>query len=245
MLTATKLNKSFGGVQAVNNASFRAKTGLITALIGPNGAGKTTLFNLISGTMNADQGLLEFNGRDIANLSCEHRARLGMSRTFQLARPFRNLTIREHMLLAMDDKDDVFWRSIFAHDSLEADDRITKLLKRIGLDIDLDTPADSLSYGQGKLLGIAIALIHPHRILLMDEPVAGVNPVLREQISNLLLELRQRSETILIIEHDMEFVMSIADHVIVLDRGAVIAEGKPEEIQKNPAVLNAYLGEQL
>jgi ABC-type branched-subunit amino acid transport system ATPase component len=218
----------------------------ITGIIGPNGAGKTTLFNLLSGTTKPDAGRILLNARDITALPAESRARLGMSRTFQLSRPFRNLTVRDHLLLSRRGDDDLFWKSFIRGSREDGEDAgLRRSLELVGLDVPFQAQAADLSYGQSKLLGIAMALTHPHRLLLLDEPVAGVNPVIRERIAALLRNLRAQGETMLVIEHDMQFVMQLADQVVVMDRGRVIAEGSPEAAQKDPDVLAAYLGEQL
>lgn len=224
------LSKYFDGVLAVDDISFDISQGTITALIGPNGAGKTTVFNLLSGTIEADHGKIALAEIDLTRCSVEARARRGFSRTFQLSRPFRNLTVCDHLLLAR---------------KSQSEEDMRASLERVGLTISLDAKAADLSYGQNKLLGIAMALAHPHTILLFDEPVAGVNPVIRDEIASLLQRLRAAGETILLIEHDMAFVMALADRVIVMDRGRIIAEGNPEDVKKDPAVLGAYLGAQL
>jgi ABC-type branched-subunit amino acid transport system ATPase component len=241
MLSVQGVRKSFGGVAAVDGASLTLLSGKITGLIGPNGAGKTTLFNLISGTVAAEAGTIALGGRDVTAFAVEGRARAGISRTFQLARPFRNLTVREHLALALEHDDD----AVSAIWNKGTETEVMRWLARVGLDVSPDTRAADLSYGQGKLLGIAMAIAHPHSVLLMDEPVAGVNPVLRERIAELLRSLRAEGETILLIEHDMGFVMPLADHVYVMDHGRMIAQGTPEEVRRDPAVLSAYLGEQL
>lgn len=247
MLTVNKLRKSFGGLHAVDDVSFKIARGKITALIGPNGAGKTTLFNLISGTMKTDGGSIMLDADDITALSIEERSRRGLARSFQLSRPFRNLTVEDHLLLALERDDDLFWRNIFfkRETKTEKHKHLREVLDRVSLDAPLNKPAADLSYGQSKLLGIAMAMIHPHQLMLLDEPVAGVNPVVRETISHVLRKLREQGETVFVIEHDMEFIMPLADEVIVLDHGRMIAHGTPKEIQQDPDALHAYLGAQL
>ncbi len=242
MLSTTDLSVSFGGNRAVDGVSLRVPAGRITALIGPNGAGKTTLFNLLSGTLSADRGTVALDGQDVTRLPAEARARRGISRTFQLARPFRNLTLGEHLRLAADDRDDGPGALCAAPRPAAAAEETLAL---VGLDRPLTTPAADLSYGQSKLLALAMALLHPHAILLLDEPVAGVNPALREAVAALLRTLRDRGETMLVIEHDMDFVMPLADQVVVLDQGRVLAAGAPDAVRADPAVLAAYLGAQL
>lgn len=230
----------------MERVSFTVPAGQITALIGPNGAGKTTLFNLLSGTQVPDVGHIHLREEEITKTSVDERARLGISRTFQLARPFRNLTVFDHLALAQSQGDDSLWSGwVKAPNEQKLWQQSENVLKEVGLDVPLYAFAADLSYGQSKLLAIAMALVHPHELLLLDEPVAGVNPVLRERMAVLLSQLRSQGETILIIEHDMGFVMPLADQVVVLERGKVVAIGTPQEIQKDEEVLRAYLGEQL
>lgn len=265
MLTVRKLTKHFGGVNAVDNCSFEVMPGQITALIGPNGAGKTTLFNCVAGVVPFERGTVRFSGQDITRLSIHRRARLGISRTFQLTRTFANMTVEENLRLAAEPRDQDFWRALFLPDTVgvaqtfRSDDvrakalsykevlkkKLEDTLKLVGLEQPLGYPAKNLSYGQAKLLSLARALLMPHKLLMLDEPVAGVAPTLRDQFKKLLPELQARGETIFFIEHDMDFVRAVADAVIVMEEGRVLTEGSPEAVLKDPRVLEAYLGEQL
>ena len=242
MLTVKNVTKSFGGVQAVKGSNFSAEKGKITALIGPNGAGKTTLFNIIAGFLKPDTGTVTFQGKNITNNAPHKIARLGISRTFQQVRLFKYLTIFDHLRMVEDHKDTHMFCQLFSRVQVNRDP-YEQLLKDFGIERDLDTSVGDLSYGQRKLLDIAMRLRMQHRILLFDEPVAGVNSVIQEQIEALLLRLKEQGETILLIDHDMAFVRKLADHVIALDAGVVIAEGAPEIVLSDARVLEAYLGE--
>lgn len=244
MLRVTNLSKSFGGIRAVDSYTFDIAPGMITALIGPNGAGKTTLFQLISGVVAPNHGTIHFDGRDITALPIHTRAQLGISRTFQLVRTFSNMTVEENLRLAGESRDQNFWRSLLAPQTTKQN-TLTDILKLVGLEQPLNYPAKSLSYGQSKLLSLGRALLMPHKILMLDEPVAGVAPTLRDQFKTLLPELKAQGETIFFIEHDMDFVRAVADHVIVMDQGRLLTQGTPEEVLKDKRVLDAYLGEQL
>ena len=243
ILDVKNLSKSFGGVQAVGHCGFTVSEGKITALIGPNGAGKTTIFNLVNGFISADEGKVFFRGRDITNLSAWERSRAGMSRTFQLSRLFKNLTLRENLVLAIRQDDDKFWKMFFSkHDEYEFDSKIKEAMELLGFKKELDTRVTELSYGEQKLFDLTRAYLNPHTMLLLDEPVAGVNPVLRESLKKIMLKLKERGETILLIEHDMDFVHAVADRVIVLDQGSVLTEGEPEKVLHDNRVLEVYLG---
>ncbi|MBI2552486.1 ABC transporter ATP-binding protein [Candidatus Uhrbacteria bacterium] len=244
MLGVQNLKKNFGGIQAVDNCTFSVEPRRITALIGPNGAGKTTLFNVVAGVVPSDGGTVRLGGHDLTRLPIHLRARLGISRTFQTVRNFSNLSLEENLRLAAEPRDQHFWQSIFIPRSAPKN-QLLEILKRVGLEQPLNYPSKDLSYGQSKLLSLARALLMPHKILMLDEPVAGVAPTLREQFKELLPDLQARGETIFFIEHDMDFVRAVADTVIVMDQGRVLTEGTPNEVLRDQRVLDAYLGEQL
>ncbi|MBI2573497.1 ABC transporter ATP-binding protein [Candidatus Woesearchaeota archaeon] len=242
VLEIEKVSKSFGGINALDKCSFSVGKGSITALIGPNGSGKTTVFNVISRLVQEDTGVLKLKSEKIEKGEDYAVARRGVSRTFQQVRLFRNLTIRDHLEIAMSQDDESLWKSIFRPQSI-VQDKIQEILRLVGLTKPLSTYATDLSYGQRKLLDLAMAIAKPHTILLLDEPVAGINPQLREKIKVILRRLHENGETILLIEHDMNFVMDLAQWIYVMDRGCVIAKGTPEQIRANPKVLEAYLGQ--
>ena len=236
------VSKNFGGIKALDKCSMKIEEGKITAIIGPNGSGKSTLFNVISNLYNPDNGNLFFNKQRLNNMKDFDIARLGISRTFQQVRLFRNLTIEQHMEIALSKKDESFIKGLLGYRE-DYSDKIKETLNLVGLEKPLNTYATDLSYGQRKLLDLAMAIAKPHSLLMLDEPVAGVNPKIRNEIKDIIRKLNKQGETIMLIEHDMNFVMDLADYVIVMDYGKVIAEGLPREIQNNKIVLDAYLGE--
>lgn len=245
MLKVQNIYKHFGGVKAVSGCSFEVKPQTITALIGPNGAGKSTVFNLISGILKADSGRIFFQEQEITNQSPEKISNSGMARLFQQTRLFNNLTIRENLLLALDNDDTKFWRNLLGVNKITQtkEKRVKEMLDLVAMGKFEKTLSRDLSYGQKRLVELARTILNPHTLLMLDEPVAGVNPKLREVIAKILLKLRKDGETILLIEHDMNFTFGVADWVIVMDQGKVLAEGMPQEIKNNPKVLEAYLGE--
>lgn len=244
MLEIQNLTKSFGGIKAINDCSFSVAPQKITALIGPNGAGKTTVFNCISGIERMEKGNILYDHQDISHWRDYERAEAGIARTFQLLRVFKNLTVYENVALAVNDRDQYLVPSFFGFNQLSEDGekKIVDVLIRVKLADMRDTAARDLSYGQQKLLSLARALLQPHRLLLLDEPVAGVNPGLRKEFAVLFKKLRDEGETILVVEHDMEFVMDIADWVVVMNEGKVLKQGTPSEVRNDPHVLEVYLG---
>ena len=233
------LTKRFGGVAAVDGCSFAIEEGSVTALIGPNGSGKTTAFNLITGYLPADAGTVTFAGRAVRRPDPTRLARAGLARTFQRARVFSELTVLENLAVALQQP----WRSLLRQALGRAERaRADALVEEFGLTRVAHDRAGSLSFGQRKLLEFASLLMGEPRLVLLDEPAAGVNPVMVEAIERHIRDLNARGLTFLVVEHDMHLVMRLSDTVIVLDHGTTIATGTPFEVQRDPLVLDAYLG---
>jgi neutral amino acid transport system ATP-binding protein len=235
--------KAFGGVQALSDATIEVEQASITGLIGPNGSGKTTLFNVITGYERVDAGDVYIDDRKITNAPPERAFALGIGRTFQLTRIFPRLTVMENMLVATQHRGRGRWHHPLARAGGAADRRrATELLEFTGIAGHATALADTLSYGQRKLLELAYVLVADPEVVLLDEPAGGVNPSLIQTIAARIRELNARGTTFLIVEHNMDFVMGICDRVTVLDYGTVVASGPPEIIRSNPRVLDAYLG---
>ena len=248
LLAASGLCKSFGGVTAVDSAEIQVASGSITGLIGPNGAGKTTLFNLLSNFIRAERGKVVFDGEPIQHLQPYQIAQQGMIRTFQVAKTLSRLSVLENMLLAAQKQiGENFWQVQFqqhkiAKEEKQQRERAMFLLESVGLVQKAQDYAGGLSGGQRKLLEMGRALMTNPKLILLDEPAAGVNPRLIDEICERIIGWNQEGMTFLIIEHNMDVIMSLCDRVWVLAEGRNLAEGIPEEIQRNSKVLEAYLG---
>jgi len=251
VLQVRNLCLRFGGIEALADVSFSVEPGSITALIGPNGAGKTSLFNCVSGFYKPFSGEILFEGKDITRTPPPMRAKLGLARSFQNIALFRGMTVLENIKLGRHSHmrsnllDGLFYwgRARKEEEALSAeiDDKIISLLDIASI---RDEPVANLPYGLRKRVELARALAMHPRVLLLDEPVAGMNREETEDIARFILKIREEWDlTVLMVEHDMGMVMDISDHVVVLSFGKVIAQGKPEEVQNNPEVISAYLGQ--
>ena len=244
------LRKSFGGITAVDDASFEVERGSLTGLIGPNGAGKSTTFNLITGMIEPDAGTVTFDGEDITGMEPHAIANRGLVRTFQIARELQEMTVLENMMLApKGQRGESLWRSVapgFRGDVVEQEhdllDRVWEVLEFFDIDHIAEEYAGNLSGGQRKLLELARALLTDPDVLLLDEPFAGVNPSLEKRLLEHIHELREQGYTFLLVEHDMDLIMENCERVIVLHQGRILTDGTPAEIQANEEVIEAYLG---
>ncbi len=248
MLEVTNLVKDFGGLRAVNNVSFRIEERTITGLIGPNGAGKTTLFNMLAGALPPSSGAITFQGKRIDGKAPHAIFRSGLVRTFQIPRPFAEMTVLENvMLVPLDQAGERFWNNWFQRGAVRAEERTTRdrareVLAFLGLERLAGEYAKNLSGGQQKLLEIARALMAEPKLILLDEPGAGVNPTLLGTIMDKLQEIHDTGITFLIIEHNMDLIAALCDPVLVMAQGGLLMQGTPDEVRTDARVLEAYLG---
>lgn len=249
LLTVENLTKEFGGVRAVAEVSFAVEAGTIHSLIGPNGAGKTTLFNLVTGVYTPTAGRVTLDGKDLTALSTSARAGLGMQRTFQNLQIFFNMSAIENVMVG---RHLHLGTGLFAsllglpnirRQTRAAREEAAELMRQVGLEKWLDAEADAMPYGALKRLEIARALAAEPKLLLLDEPAAGLNPKETAEIDELIRDIARSGVTVVLVEHDMKLVMNVSDRILVLDYGRKLAEGTADEVRRNPDVIKAYLGE--
>jgi len=242
ILSTEKVTKRFGSLVAVDRVDLQVAEGSLTAIIGPNGAGKTTFFNLLTGLLQVDGGRILFDGKEITGLPPFERVKLGISRAFQVVNVFKELTVFENMAIAVQ-AGTAYGRDLFTDVSTLADvnKRSEEILERMGLTKKKESLAGHLSHGEMKILDIGLALASSPKLILLDEPTSGLSPAESQEMTRLIKELASRL-TVILIEHDMDIVLKIAQSITVLQQGAVIAKGTPEEIRKNEKVQQAYLG---
>ena len=243
VLKVTGLKKAYGAIQAVGGVSFEVRPGEIFGVIGPNGSGKTTLFNSMLGQITPDEGKIELNGQDVTTFGPLELNRLGVGRTFQSLQVFGKMTVRDNLIVAAQEHQGSFFSRMFAPGDSGLGDKADALIEQFHISHVADKKAGELSYGQQKLVDIAMAFMSEPDLVLLDEPCAGVNPALVGGISKLLKELNQtRKGSFVVIEHNMDFVMALCHRIMVMVEGEVLAIGTPAEIRANKQVLDAYLG---
>jgi len=243
VLKVTGLKKAYGAIQAVGGVSFEVRPGEIFGVIGPNGSGKTTLFNSMLGQITPDEGKIELNGQDVTTLGPLELNRLGVGRTFQSLQVFGKMTVRDNLIVAAQEHQGSLFSRMFAPGDSGLGGKADALIEQFHISHVADKKAGELSYGQQKLVDIAMAFMSDPDLVLLDEPCAGVNPALVGGISKLLKELNQsRKGSFVVIEHNMDFVMALCHRIMVMVEGEVLAIGTPAEIRANKQVLDAYLG---
>ena len=250
MLQFDQISKQFGGLKVLQDVSFTVPQGGIFGMIGPNGAGKTTVFNLLTGLLKPTSGTIRFNDKDLGGVAPHRITEAGIARTFQNIRIFKEMTLQENVIVGMHAHLDYSVGALllrlpsFKTREAQAQDRARELLSWVRLDHKAHLLAESLSYGEQRRLEFARALATEPKLLLLDEPVAGMNPSEKTELMAEIINIKQRGFTIFLIEHDMRFVMGLCDRIAVLNFGRIIAEGTPTEIKNNPEVIEAYLGKE-
>ena len=251
LFQAKGLQKNFGGVQAVRDISLNIPAGVVFSIIGPNGAGKSTLLNLMSGIYQPDAGTMTFDGIDLVGMAAQRRVRHGLARTFQKIRLFKQLSVLENVIAGFHTRHDITaWQfivhgSAFRRDHKRCRDEAMELLTFVGLNGRAQVTAGSLSYGEQRMLEIARALATRPQLFLIDEPAAGLNAAEVDILLDRIRILRSRGITVIVVEHNMDLVMNVADRIMVMEYGRHSFQGTPSEVQKNPAVIAAYLGGEL
>jgi branched-chain amino acid transport system ATP-binding protein len=251
LLEISEVKKSFGGVTAIDGVSFSVGQGEVLALIGPNGAGKSTMFNLVSGTYQPTAGTLRFDGEDVTGANAVTMSRRGVARTFQKIRLFKTLTVMDNVVIGSQSSALLPpWRHLLGGRAVrdavkETRESSLALLDLVGLRHQAHVRADTLSYGQQRMLEIARALATKPKLLCVDEPGAGLNQAEAENLVDQLRRIRDMGITIMLVEHNMDLVMDVADNIVVMNFGKKLAQGAPGEIQQNPDVIRAYLGEEV
>lgn len=243
VLKVTELRKAYGAIQAVDGVSFEVNPGEIFGVIGPNGSGKTTLFNSMLGQIRPDAGRIELKGQDVSDLGPLQLNRLGVGRTFQTLQVFGKMTVRDNLIVAAQEHQGSLWSRMFAPSESGLGEQADALIAQFHISHVAHKKAGELSYGQQKLVDIAMAFMSAPDLILLDEPCAGVNPHLVGEISVLLKSLNQsRGGSFVVIEHNMDFVMDLCHRIMVMVEGKVLCVGTPDEIRGNKQVLDAYLG---
>jgi branched-chain amino acid transport system ATP-binding protein len=248
LLQLQSVSRHFGGLKVLEEVNLNVPSGGIFGLIGPNGAGKTTVFNLITGLLPPSSGTIRFDGSDLAGKKPHQITRLGLARTFQNIRLFKEMSLRENVMVGMhahltySSMGLLATSGLFRSEERRARERARELLSWVGLDNKAEDTADNLSYGEQRKLELARALATEPRLLLLDEPVAGMNSGEKTELMRVIENISARGYTIFMIEHDMRFVMGLCERIAVLNFGRIIAEGSPDEIKRNPDVIEAYLG---
>lgn len=248
MLAVEQVNKHFGGLHAIRDVSLTGSSGEILGVIGPNGAGKSTLFNLITGVHSTDSGIIRFADHDLTDLPAHHRARLGLARTFQLVHLVEGMSVVDNVTLGLYAGGRQGLLRGLAPSGRRARrariEQAREALRIVGLEARAGLSASRLTYGERRLTEVARALVGDPPMLLLDEPAAGLNTAEADRLAEVIASLRRPGRLILLVEHNVPFVMGLSDHVVVLDSGELIAAGTPAEVQADGAVITAYLGEQ-